>query len=162
MSEIGVLFVCTGNICRSPTAEGVARKLLTEAGLAARVAVDSAGLEGWHAGDPPDSRAIACAAARGYDLTPQRARQFDRADFGRFALILGMDRGHVSALRALRDESSASQVYLFLDFLPAEDPRYGRDVPDPYYGDMSDYEISLGLIELGTPKLIDILRRDHL
>ena len=68
----------------------------------------------------------------------------------------------MSALRALRDESSTSQVHLFLDFLPAEDPRYGRDVPDPYYGDMSDYEISLDLIELGTPKLIDSLRRDHL
>ena len=162
MSEIGVLFVCTGNICRSPTAKGVARKLLIEAGLAARVAVDSAGLEGWHAGDPPDPRAIACAAARGYDLAPQRARRFDRADFGRFALILGMDRGHVSALRALRDENCASQVRPFLDFLPAEDPRYGRDVPDPYYGDMSDYEISLDLIELGTPNLIDGLRRDHL
>ncbi len=162
VSEIGILFVCTGNICRSPTAEGVARKLLTEAGLAARVAVDSAGLEGWHAGDPPDPRAIACAAARGYDLAPQRARRFDRADFGRFALILGMDRGHVSALRALRDENSASQVRLFLDFLPAGDPRYGRDVPDPYSGDMSDYEISRDLIELGIPKLIDSLRRDHL
>ncbi len=162
VSDIGILFVCTGNICRSPTAEGVARKLLTEAGLVARVTVDSAGLEGWHAGDPPDPRAIACAAARGYDLAPQRARRFDRADFGRFALILGMDRGHVRALRGLRSENSTSQVRLFLDFLPAGDPRYGHDVPDPYYGDMSDYEISLDLIELGTPNLIDSLRRDHL
>ena len=162
MSEIAVLFVCTGNICRSPTAEGVARKLLAEAGLAARVAVDSAGLEGWHAGDPPDPRAITCAAARGYDLTAQRARRFDRPDFNVFRLIIGMDRGHVSALRARQDETSTSQVRLFLDFLPAEDPRYGRDVPDPYYGDMSDFEVSLDLIELGTPNLIDNLRRDHL
>ena len=162
MSEIAVLFVCTGNICRSPTAEGVARKLLLDAGLAARVAVDSAGLEGWHAGDPPDPRAIASAAERGYDLTAQRARRFERRDFDDFQLIVGMDRGHVSALRARQGEGSTSQVHLFLDFLPSEDPRYGRDVPDPYYGDMSDYEISLDLIEDGTPNLIDILKRDHL
>ncbi len=162
MSEIAVLFVCTGNICRSPTAEAVARKLLLDAGLAARVAVDSAGLEGWHAGDPPDPRAIASAAERGYDLTAQRARRFERHDFDDFQLIIGMDRGHVSALRARQGKGLANQVRLFLDFLPSEDPRYGRDVPDPYYGDMSDYEISLDLIEDGTPNLIDILKRDHL
>ncbi len=162
MSEIAVLFVCTGNICRSPTAEGVARKLLIEAGLAARVAVDSAGLEGWHAGDPPDPRAIASATARGYDLTAQRARRFERRDFDDFQIIIGMDRGHVNALRARQGEGPTSQVCLFLDFLPSQDPRRGRDVPDPYYGDMSDYEISLDLIEDGTPHMIDVLKRDHL
>ena len=166
VSEIAVLFVCTGNICRSPTAEGVARERLAEAGLAARITVDSAGLEGWHAGDPPDSRAIASAVARGYDLTPQHARQFGQADFGRFALILGMDRGHVSSLRArLGDNapgSATSQVRLFLDFLPPDDPQVGRDVPDPYYGDMSDYESSLDLIERATPELIEALKRDFL
>ena len=162
VSEIAILFVCTGNICRSPSAEGVARKLLAEAGLSERVTVDSAGLEGWHAGDPPDSRAIACAAGRGYDLASQRARRFDSADFERFALILGMDRGHVTALRARQGENSTSRVHLFLDFLPAESARYGRDVPDPYYGDISDYEISLDLIELGTPGLIDAVKRDFL
>ena len=162
MSEIGVLFVCTGNICRSPTAEGVARDRLAEAGLAARVAVDSAGLEGWHAGDPPDPRAIACAIARGYDLTPQRARQFGRADFGRFTLILGMDQGHVRALRGQRPSDASGQVRLFLDFLPPDDPQLGRDVPDPYYGDASDYELSLDLIERATPRLIEALKRDFL
>ncbi len=174
VSEIAVLFVCTGNICRSPTAEGVVRKRLAEAGLAARVTVDSAGLEGWHAGDPPDPRAIACAAARGYDLTPQRARQFDRADFGRFALILGMDRGHVAALRARQGGSAAGGaagsatggatglIRLFLDFLPPDDPQVGRDVPDPYYGDRRDYELSIDLIECGTPELIEALKRDFL
>ncbi len=170
MSEVSVLFVCTGNICRSPTAEGVAHKLLTEAGLAARVTVDSAGLEGWHAGDPPDPRAIACAAARGSDLTTQRARQFGRADFGRFARILGMDRGHVSALRARQGGDApgsatggaTSQIRLFLDVLPPDDPQFGRDVPDPYYGDVSDYELSLDLIERGTPALIEALKRDFL
>ncbi len=166
VNEIAVLFVCTGNICRSPTAEGVARERLAEAGLAARVTVDSAGIEGWHAGDPPDTRAIACAIARGYDLTQQRARQFGRADFGHFALILGMDRGHVSALRARQGDgakgSATSRVRLFLDFLPSDDPRFGGDVPDPYYGDMSDYEVSLDLIERATPVLIEALKRDFL
>ncbi len=170
MSEIAVLFVCTGNICRSPTAEVVARERLAEAGLAARVAVDSAGLEGWHAGEPPDPRAVACAVARGYDLSAQRARQFGRADFGRFALILGMDRGHVSALRARQGGSApggatddaTGQIRLFLDFLPPDDPQVGRDVPDPYYGDRRDYELSLDLIERGTPELIETLKRDFL
>ena len=162
VSEIAVLFVCTGNICRSPTAEGVARARLAEAGLAARITVESAGLEGWHAGDPPDRRAITCAAARGYDLTPQRARQFGSADFGRFALSLGMDQGHVSGLRARQGGSDISQVRLFLEFLPPDDPQVGRDVPDPYYGDMSDYELSLDLIERATPGLIEALKRDFL
>ena len=148
----------------------MARERLAEAGLAARVTVDSAGLEGWHAGEPPDPRAIACAGARGYDLTAQRARQFGRADFRRFAFILGMDRSHVSALRARQGGSATggatggatSQVRLFLDFLPPRDPQFGRDVPDPYYGGMADYELSLDLIERGVPGLIETLMRDFL
>jgi protein-tyrosine phosphatase len=160
VSEIAVLFVCTGNICRSPTAEGVARKLLEEAGLGAQVKVDSAGLEGWHAGDPPDPRAIASAAARGYDLTPQRSRRFDPGDFERFALIIGMGRNHVTELRARARNEAAGRVRLFLDCLPPSDPKFGRDVPDPYYGDQSDYELSLDLIEYATPALIQVLKRD--
>jgi len=162
LAEVGVLFVCTGNICRSPTAEGVARKLLIDAGLDARVAVDSAGLGGWHVGDPPDPRAIESARRRGYDLSAQRARQFGRADFDDFALIVGMDRGHVAQLRARRPRGTAGEVRLFLEFLAVDDPGFGDDVPDPYYGGMADYELSLDLIERGLPGLIETLRRDFL
>ena len=162
MAEVGVLFVCTGNICRSPTAEGVARKLLIDAGLDARVTVDSAGLGGWHVGDPPDPRAIDSAQRRGYDLSAQRARRFGRADFDDFALIVGMDRGHVAQLRARRPRGAAGEVRLFLEFLAADDPQFGDDVPDPYYGGMADYELSLDLIERGLPGLIETLRRDFL
>ena len=162
MAELGVLFICSGNICRSPTAEGVARKLLEETGLGGRVAVDSAGLGGWHVGDPPDPRAIDCARLRGYDLSRLRARQIDRADFEDFALIVGMDRGHVKQLRAQRPREFASDIRLFLEFLPPEDPQFGRDVPDPYYGGLADYELSLDLIERGVPGLIEALKRDSL
>ena len=162
MAEVGVLFVCTGNICRSPTAEGVARKLLIDAGLDARVTVDSAGLGGWHVGDPPDPRAIETARLRGYDLSAQRARRFGRADFDDFALIVGMDRGHVEQLRARRPKGAAGEVRLFLEFLASDDPDFGDDVPDPYYGGMADYELSLDLIERGLPGLIETLMRDFL
>ncbi len=183
MAKVGVLFVCTGNICRSPTAEGVARKLLIDAGLDARVTVDSAGLDGWHAGDPPDPRAIESAQRRGYDLSAQRARRFGPADFDDFALIVGMDRGHVAQLGARRPQGAAGkvggaagkvggaagkvggaagEVRLFLEFLATDDTDFGDDVPDPYYGDMTDYELSLDLIERGLPGLIETLKRDFL
>jgi protein-tyrosine phosphatase len=157
-----LLFVCTGNICRSPTAEGVARKSLADCGLDRRVEVDSAGIGGWHVGDPPDSRATRCAGRRGYDLTPQRARQLRAADYGDFNLILGMDSGHVSHLSGQRPPGALAEVRLFLDFLPPDDPHAGQDVPDPYYGGPADYEHSLDLIERGMPGLIAALRRGYL
>jgi protein-tyrosine phosphatase len=157
-----LLFVCTGNICRSPSAEGVARKHLADGGLDRLVEVDSAGIGGWHVGDPPDSRAIRCARRRGYDLTPQRARQLRAADYGDFHLILGMDSGHESHLSGQRPPDARAEVRLFLDFLPPTDPQAGQDVPDPYYGGPADYEHSLDLIERGMPGLIAALRRDYL
>src|SRR6478609_10576245 len=98
---IGVLFVCLGNICRSPTAEGVFRHTIAQAGLASHFHVDSAGTGDWHVGNPPDRRAIAAARRRGYDLTPLRGRQVEVADFRRFGWILAMDRYNLRALNAL-------------------------------------------------------------
>jgi len=160
VSEIKVLFVCTGNICRSPTAEGVLRHKLTEAGLAERVRVDSAGMIDYHAGEPPDRRAIQHAARRGYDLRDQRARQLRSADFETFDLLLGMDRGHFRQLARLCPPQFAERVKLFLEYaavagLPAE-------VPDPYYGGQEDYDYALDLIEPGVEGLIAALERDFL
>ena len=160
MSEIKVLFVCTGNICRSPTAEGVLRHKLAEAGLDGRVGVDSAGTIDFHAGDPPDPRAIKQAAQRGYDISAQRARQLRQADFADFDLILCMDRVHERELGRLCPPQHADRVKLFLDYaavagLPAE-------VPDPYYGGIEDYDHALDLIEPGVAGVIGALERDLL
>ena len=157
---IKVLFVCTGNICRSPTAEGVLRQKLIEAGLDRRVSVDSAGMIDYHAGNPPDRRAMQHAARRGYDLDDLRARQLRREDFERFDLLLGMDRGHFQQLSRLCPPQLADKVKLFLAYaavtgLPAE-------VPDPYYGGEADYDYALDLIEPGVEGLIAALRRDYL
>jgi protein-tyrosine phosphatase len=138
------------------------RHALATTRLEGQVAVDSAGLGGWHVGDPPDRRAIRCGAERGYDLSAQRARQFRQADFDDFSLILGMDRDHVRELRGRRPGDATGHVGLFLDYLPQADPDYGRDVPDPYYGGPADYDLSLDLIERCTPVLIEALKRDFL
>ena len=144
-----ILFVCTGNICRSPTAEGVLRHKAAEAGLA--LEIDSAGLAHYHIGDPPDGRAIRQAAAQGYDLSEQRARAVAPDDFERFDLLLGMDRGHVSGLGRMAPAGRAERVRLFLDFAPGLE---GRDVPDPYYGGPEDYALALDLIERGVEGLL--------
>lgn len=150
------LMVCTGNICRSPLAEGVMRQRITDAGLAARAQVDSAGTHGYHVGDPPDRRAQAVAARRGYAIGEQRARRVTSADFDRFDLLVAMDRGHLSLLRrALPADDRADRLTLLLDHVP--DLR-GGDVPDPYYGDARDFEHALDLIERGVDSLIEHLR----
>ena len=139
-----VLFVCLGNICRSPTAEGVFRHTIAQAGLASHFHVDSAGTGDWHVGNPPDRRAIAAARRRGYDLTPLRGRQVDVADFRRFGWILAMDRYNLRALNALRPRDYAGHLGLFLDFAP----ELGlTEVPDPYNGETEAFELVLDLTE---------------
>ena len=160
MTDVSVLFVCTGNICRSPTAEGVLRHKLAEQGLAERIGADSAGLGDWHVGDPPEPRAVARASLRGYDLSALRARQFTTRDYYDFDLILGMDRGHMASMTRNRPAGASAKLHLFLDFAP--DPLRSRDVPDPYYGGFGDYDRALDLIEPGVDALILALERTYL
>jgi protein-tyrosine phosphatase len=145
-----VLFVCLGNICRSPTAEGVFRHKLREAGLEARVEVDSAGTGDWHVGKAPDTRTRQAALRRGYDLSALRARQVAGDDFRRFDLILAMDGSNLQHLQRLRPSSGAAELDLFLR-------RYQLlldEVPDPYYGGEDGFEQVLDLIEQASDALL--------
>ena len=151
-----VLFVCTGNICRSPTAEGVFRKVVADAGLADRFVVDSAGTHGHHVGEPPDSRSVALARRHGYDLSSLRARQFTVRDFEDFDLLLAMDRGHLGIMRRLAVPVYADRARLFLSFAPDLGI---EDVPDPFYGEERDFAHALDLIERGSRALLGALLR---
>ncbi|HCX15214.1 MAG TPA: phosphotyrosine protein phosphatase [Rhodospirillaceae bacterium] len=151
-----VLFVCTGNICRSPTAEGVFRHLANAAGLGNDAKIESAGTHSYHVGNPPDPRTVRAAANRGIDLSNQRARRVRREDFHKFDLILAMDRSHLEHLRALRPKDSLAEVRLFLDYHPSE---ILKDVPDPYYGGDNGFEDVLDMIEQTITQLIKILRQ---
>jgi protein-tyrosine phosphatase len=142
-----ILFVCTGNICRSPTAEAVFRALAKNAGLELRI--ESAGLGDWHVGEPPDDRAQHHAKGRGYDLSAQRARQVRQRDFDDFDLILAMDRGHLRALERMAPPKHRAKIRLF-----AAD----RDVPDPYYGGPEGFERVLDLVEDQCRSLLEELK----
>ncbi len=150
---IRVLFVCTGNICRSPTAEAVLRRHLDNQGLSDKVEVDSAGTGGWHIGDAPTVIAQEIARGKGYDMEELRARQVERDDFDRFDLILALDRGHLVALERLQRRESRAALALLRSY--ADD--HPVEVPDPYYGDRRDYEYALHLIEDAIPGLLTAL-----
>jgi len=158
-ARVAVLFVCTGNICRSPTAEGVFRTLVARAGLSDAIAVESAGTHGYHVGDSPDRRSQAVALARGIDLSDQRARRVRPRDFYDFDLLLAMDRGHVEELRALAPADAEARIHLFTEFAPELG---GRDVPDPYYGGPRGFEDVLDLIEAGAAGLLAHIRDSRL
>jgi len=142
-----IMFVCLGNICRSPTAEGVFCGLAGRAGL--NVNVDSSGTSGWHNGDLPDSRAMAEADARGYDLSGQRSSQLKSQDFHDFDLILCMDNSNIANAEAIRPDGAKAVVKLFLDYLPNQPL---REVPDPYYE--HNFEAVFDLIEDASRGLI--------
>lgn len=151
-----ILFVCLGNICRSPTAEGVLRHLLAQEAPEMRVEVDSAGTAGYHIGHPPDVRSQRAAHARGIDLSGLRARQVAADDFLRFDLILAMDRNNMKKLEAMRPAESRARLRLFLEYAPES----GRiDMPDPYYGDARGFEEVLNLSVAASRGLIAALQR---
>jgi protein-tyrosine phosphatase len=144
---VRILFVCMGNICRSPTAEGVMRRLIDDEGL--DIEVDSAGTGGWHAGEPPDERATVAAQRRGVTLEGA-ARQVKESDFRRFDLLVAMDRGNLRDLLALApDEESREKVRLLVP---------DADVPDPYYGGDRGFETVLDMVESACRQLLDEVR----
>lgn len=152
---VGVLFVCMGNICRSPTAESVFRAHVGHAGLQDRVLIESAGIGDWHVGEPPDHRAITHARRRGYHLDSVRARQVRQEDFARFDWILAMDLNNLRDLSAMRPADFAGHLGLFLDFAPELGM---REVPDPYYGGADGFETVLELTERASGALLAALR----
>lgn len=156
---VSVLFVCMGNICRSPTAQGVFSRLVEEAGLDDKIGIDSAGTLSYHVGKPPDSRAQTAANERGYDLSNYRARLVEASDCERFDYILVMDETNMLDVRSVVPKSCWSKLHLLLDFDPAG--RKGREVPDPYSGGANDFERVLDLVERAAAGLLDHMRKAH-
>ncbi|MAG58843.1 MAG: phosphotyrosine protein phosphatase [Planctomycetes bacterium] len=158
MHMVRVCFVCLGNICRSPTAEGVFQHLVAEANLEDHFEIDSAGTSGWHIGDQADGRSRAEAARRGFELT-SRSRRFVRDDFDDFDLVVAMDGENVAELRSFaRHDDDRSKIVLLRTFDLEAD---GEDVPDPYYGGTDGFRNVFDICEAGCRGLLETLRRDH-
>ena len=155
---INVLFVCMGNICRSPTAQGVFEKLVASEGLSEMVRIDSAGTHAYHIGEKPDVRASAAALRRGIDLSSQRARRVEPEDFMTFDYVLAMDSSNYEELEAICPVEELSRLHMFMGFA-ADSPT--RDVPDPYYGGPAGFERVLDLIESASEGLLAEIRRRH-
>lgn len=150
-----VLFVCLGNICRSPTAHGVFQALVDQQGLSDVIAVDSAGTAAYHVGNPPDHRSTAVAAKRGYDLSPLRARQARKSDFNEYDYILAMDESNLQNLSEIKPESYTGHLGLFLQFTDMSED----EVPDPYYGGGDGFEYVLDLVESASHGLLEQIKR---
>ena len=157
--EIRVLFVCMGNICRSPTAEAVFRHYVENAGLSEHIFIDSAGTHDYHIGDPPDSRALRAAQQRGYDMSKLRGRQVGEADFSRFDYVLAMDKANLAILKRIAPPGSDKKAKLFLEYARNHAE---REVPDPYYGGSDGFERVLDMVEDAAEGLLQEIRQRHL
>jgi len=153
--QVKVLFVCMGNICRSPTAEGVFRHMAEKAGLAERLEIDSAGTHAYHVNEPPDGRAQAAAERRGISMSDIRARRVEAEDFERFDHIIAMDRDNLTLLVEWAEVRHHDKIRLFLEFSSGHE----EEVPDPYYGGAAGFERVLDLVEEASRGLLDQLRR---
>lgn len=156
--KISVLFICMGNICRSPTAEGVFRHLLREADLEDRVITDSAGTHAYHVGSPPDERAQITAKQRGIELSDLRARRVEEEDFEEFDYVLAMDRDNYSILAGLCPADKKENLSLFLQFAPELNE---TEVPDPYYGGEKGFDRVFDLVEAASKGLLADIRKRH-
>ena len=154
-----VLFVCTGNICRSPTAEGIFRNMLETRGLSDRIEADSAGIGSWHVGDPPDARSQATALSRGIDIASQRARSVQPDDYEKFDLIVAMDTGHFRSLERACPSACAGRIKLFMDYAPETGI---IDVPDPYYGAGDGFARVFDMIETASLGLLSEIETNRL
>ena len=159
MATHRILFVCLGNICRSPMAEGVFRRVAEEEGLIDRFEIDSAGLGDWHIGQAPDHRAQKAARSRGVDISDQSARQVVDEDFDRFDLLLVMDRSNYAELKARAPHEARAKIRPFLDFAPHVGT---RDVPDPFFGGAEGFDRALDLIEAAARGLLSSLVGEEL
>lgn len=156
MEKMRVLFVCMGNICRSPTAQGMFEALVQEAQLMDRIHIDSAGTHAYHVGEPPDARASEAASRRGIELGRQRARRVDPTDFESFDYVVAMDRSNLDDLHSICPDAHREKLCLLLDFAQHLSQ---QDVPDPYYGGAQGFERVLDLVEEGARGLLDDIRR---
>lgn len=155
---VKVLFVCLGNICRSPTAEGVFRQVVDRAGLLEHIEIDSAGTHAYHVGEPPDTRAQESARRRGIDLSSLRGRKATRVDIERFDYVLAMDEENLQNLLSICPPGLEDKIGLLLDYAPA---RSEREVPDPYFGGDQGFERVLDMIEEAAEGLLAHLREQH-
>jgi len=157
--SVKILFVCLGNICRSPTAEGIFQRLVDNSGLAKRIQIDSAGTANWHQGRAPDPRTVAAAKRRNIDLSVLRARVVKASDFNEFDYVLAMDKNNLADLQLLKPADYAGHLGLFLAF--GSQSTY-LEVPDPYHGGNEGFELVLDLVEDAAAGLLVSIKRDRL